>query len=66
MQTISSGRTVQPLAVIPVNEALLLLLEKLFPVREVRPNMAINDIMYEAGRQSVVSLLRQHYAKQSG
>lgn len=33
---------------------------KLFPVRSIKPNTRIEDIMYEAGRQEVIQFIKRH------
>jgi hypothetical protein len=61
MQITSSGKGVVSMPVLPITEQLLLRIEYLFKPIVVTPETSLNDIMFDAGRQSLIRWLRvQH------
>lgn len=60
MPIISSGN-VQGLTRLPIQEGVLLMLEKLFPPLVATTDTTINEVMYAAGQQHIIRFLRQHY-----
>ncbi len=64
MQTTSLVKGgVQALPVVPISAELIRLLEQMIPVQAILPTTTMQEIMYEAGRQSVLHLLRVHHER---
>jgi len=65
MQITSSGKGITTMPTIPINEQLVLMLETMFKPLVVTPETSINAVMFNAGQQAVIRLLRMHYEKHS-
>lgn len=48
-----------------IPEALLLDLERRFPVRNARPGRQMDELMFEGGQRDVVGLLRRAFDEQN-
>lgn len=53
---------VQALPIVPISAELIMLLEQMIPVVPITPGSKMEDIMYQAGRQSVLQMLRARHA----
>jgi hypothetical protein len=65
MQITSSGKGVTSMPIIPINEQLVVMLEQLYKPLVVTPETSINEVMFNAGQQAVIRLLRMHYDRHS-
>lgn len=63
--TSSANGSVQALPVVPISADLIRLLENMIPVKAILPTTTMEEVMYEAGRQSVLHLLRLHHDRNS-